>query len=202
MKQSGCRNITFAPESGSTDALELMNKRLDLENILKASRLAVREGMVVSAFFVFGVPGENRKSLKESLKLLRKLAWIGLHEVSITTFTLLPGSEFFYKLVEEGKVVPSDELFRDCLRMSDLLSARSWLHDIPDKELNHYRVMGFFQFFFLAYLFHPWRLFRSFFNVVRDKQETKVEKLVHEKLIDMGRMAKRFFGGQKKATSL
>ncbi len=202
MKHSGCRNITFAPESGSTEALELMNKRLDLENIFKASRLAVKEGMIVSAFLVFGVPGENRKSLKASLKLLRKLAWIGLHEVSITTFTLLPGSEFFYKLVEEGKVVPSDELFRDCLRMSDLLSARSWLHDIPDKELNRYRAMGFFQFFSLAYLLHPWRLFRSFFNVVRDKQETKVEKLVHEKLIDVGRMAKKFFGGQKKATSL
>jgi radical SAM superfamily enzyme YgiQ (UPF0313 family) len=191
MKNSGCTNITFAPESGSMEALELMDKRLNLKNILKSSRLAVKEGMVVSAFFVFGVPGENRKSLKESLKLLRQLAWVGLHEVSITTFTLLPGSEFFYRFIEEKKVELNDELFRDCLRMSDLLSARSWLDGISDKELNRYRNWGFFQFFFLSYLFRPWRLFKGLWNVMRDKQETKVEKLAHEKLIDAGRMARK-----------
>jgi radical SAM superfamily enzyme YgiQ (UPF0313 family) len=199
MKRSGCTNITFAPESGSVDALDLMDKQLDLENILKASRLAVKEGMIVSAFFVFGVPGENRKSLNDSLKLLRKLAWIGIHEVSITTFTLLPGSEFFYQLVKEGKVVVGDEFFRDCLRMSDLLSARSWLDGISDKELNRYRVMGFFQFFFLVYLLHPWRLFRSFWNVIRGKQETKVEKLVYEKIIDATRMGRKLFSKSEEA---
>lgn len=193
MKRSGCTNITFAPESGSSEALKLMNKKLDLKNIIKASRLAVREGMIVSAFFVFGVPGENVQSLKDSLKLLRKLAWIGIHEVSITTFTMLPGSEFFYNKLEEGKVELNDEFFRDCLRMSDLMSAHSWLDGVSDKELNRYRIMGFFQFFFLSFLFRPWRLFRSIWNVAWDKQETKVEKLAHEKLVDAIGMAKRFF---------
>ncbi len=201
MKASGCTNITFAPESGSQDALKFMNKKLDLKNILRASRLAVKEGMVVSAFFVFGVPGENVKSLRDSLRLLRKLARIGIHEVSITTFTALPGSEFFYELLKDGKIELNDRFFRDCLRMSDLLSAHSWLDGVTDKKLNRYRLMGFFQFFFLSYLFRPWRLFRSLWNVIRDKQETKVEKLAHEKLIDAIRMVRKPFWKQKYATS-
>ncbi|MDY6853856.1 MAG: hypothetical protein SWO11_03975 [Thermodesulfobacteriota bacterium] len=39
-----------------------MNKKLDLKNIIRASRMAVKQGMVVIAFVVLGVPGENVKS--------------------------------------------------------------------------------------------------------------------------------------------
>lgn len=197
MRSSGCTNITFAPESGSQEALELMDKKLDLNNIIRASKLAVKGGMVVSAFFCFGVPGENIRSLKDSLRLLRKLAWIGIHEVSITTFTALPGSAFFYELLNEGKLELNDDFFRDCLRMSDLLSAHSWLDGISDKQLNRYRLMGFFQFFFLSFLFRPWRLFRSIWNVTRGIQETKVEKLVYEKIIDAFRLLLKPFSRKK-----
>jgi radical SAM superfamily enzyme YgiQ (UPF0313 family) len=197
MRASGCTNITFAPESGSVEALELMNKKLDLENIFRASRLAAKGGMIVSAFLVMGVPGENVKSLKDTLKLLRKLARIGVHEVSITTFTALPGSEFFYELLQEGKIELSDNFFRDLLRMSDLLSAHSWLDGISNKQLNRYRLLGFFEFFAISFSMRPWRVLRSIWNLIRDKQETKVEKLVYEKISDAVGMIRRFFGKLK-----
>jgi radical SAM superfamily enzyme YgiQ (UPF0313 family) len=163
--------------------------------------LAVKGGMIVSAFIVMGVPGENVESLRDTLKLLRKLARIGVHEVSITTFTALPGSEFFYELLGEGKIELNDQFFRDLLRMSDLLSAYSWLTDVSDKQLNKFRLLGFFEFFFLSFSLRPWRIFRSLWNLITDKQETKVEKLAHEKLADGIKIAKKPFMRKTYSTS-
>ncbi len=56
LKESGCTNITFAPESGSPTTLAKVKKELDLDTLAAACRRAVRSGMTVCCFFVVGIP--------------------------------------------------------------------------------------------------------------------------------------------------
>jgi radical SAM superfamily enzyme YgiQ (UPF0313 family) len=182
LKAAGCTNITLAPESGSARVLEKMKKTVNLETIISAFRRSVKARMTTCAFFVIGTPYDDVATTKETFKLIRQLAWIGLNEISITTFTALPGCELFSKLYKEGKVQLTDEFFKELLYMADLAKAISWTKHISDKQLKHFRNWGYIQFFFLSFFFRPWRLLRSLWNIIFGVQENKLERVGYEKL--------------------
>jgi radical SAM superfamily enzyme YgiQ (UPF0313 family) len=188
LKASGCTNITFAPESGSKNTLEIVNKKLDLENIILASQRAKKKNMVVCCFFVIGFPHETIENIKETFKFIRKLALIGVDEISITTFTALPGAKLFYRLVDEGKIKLTDEFFRELLYMSDLSWAPSWMEGISDARIARLRRWGYIQFFSISFALRPWRLLRSVVNILRGVEKTKVERVGHEKLTNAIKM--------------
>ena len=153
-----------------------------MNNVYKAARYSVKAGITVCGFVVIGFPSETKEDIKKTFKMLRKLAWIGFHEVSITTFTLIPGSEIFYELLKEKKVKLTDEFYVGLLCMSDLMAVTSWNINFTDKQLARLRVRAYMNFFFFAYLFRPWRFFKSFKNVILKRQENKLEKVVYDML--------------------
>jgi radical SAM superfamily enzyme YgiQ (UPF0313 family) len=191
LKASGCTNITFAPESGSYQTLNLVKKELDLENIITAAKRAIKKKMVVCCFFIIGLPHETISDIKETYKFIRRLARIGVHEISITTFTALPGSRLFYQLMDEGRIELTDNFFRELLYMSDLSWAPSWIEGISDSKIARLANWGYFQFFFINYLCRPWRLIRTLFNIFRGVEETKLERVGHEKLSSARKMLVR-----------
>jgi len=192
LKASGCTNITFAPESGSYKTLNLVKKELDLENIIKASKKAIKKKMVVCCFFVIGFPHETMKEIRETYKFIRRLAIIGVNEISITTFTALPGSKLFYQLMDEGRIELTDEFFRQLLYMSDLSWAPSWIDGISDKKIAWLANWGYFQFFTISFLVRPWRLIRTIFHILIGVEETKLERVAHEKLLSARKMPAKF----------
>lgn len=193
LKASGCTNITFAPESGSVRTLKIVKKELDLNNIVLAAKRAIKKDMVVCAFFVIGFPHETLADIRESFRFMRKLARIGVNEISITTFTALPGSRLFDELMASGKIQLTDEFFRELLYMSDLSWAPSWIEGISDKQIARLRTWGYIQFFSLSYLYRPMRLLRTFWNVMRGIEETKLERVAHEKLSSGKKMLRKWF---------
>src|SRR5690606_7555506 len=50
--QSGCTKLTYAPETGSERVAQLIKKRVNLNNMLKSMRTAVKEGIIVKANMV------------------------------------------------------------------------------------------------------------------------------------------------------
>ena len=197
ISKAGCTNITFAPESGSVDSLRWVQKKLDLNNVYKAARYSVKAGITVCGFVVIGFPNETKEDIKNTFKMLRKLAWIGFNEVSITTFTAIPGSEIFYELLKEKKVELNDEFYVGLLCMSDLMAVTSWNSNFTDKQLARLRVRAYMNFFFFAYLFRPWRFFKSFKNVILKRQENKLEKVVYDMLCKWNTHLKSILGMHK-----
>lgn len=191
LKATGCANITFAPESGSYKTLNLIKKELDLENIIRAAKTAIKKKMVVCCFFLIGLPHETIRDIKETYKFIRRLARIGVHEISITTFTALPGSKLFYQLMDEGRIELTDNFFRELLYMSDLSWAPSWIVGISGSKIARLANWGYFQFYFLNYLYRPWRLIRTLFNIFRGVEETKLERVGHEKISSARKMLVR-----------
>ena len=100
MKKSGCYRLSFGIESGSQEILDGVNKKLDLKKVPEAIRIVKDEGIEVQAFFILGLPGETKKTARQTLNLIKMLP-IDFLDVSLLTY--LPGSRLFSEKFESGK---------------------------------------------------------------------------------------------------
>jgi anaerobic magnesium-protoporphyrin IX monomethyl ester cyclase len=92
MKRSGCYYIAFGIESANAAILRTIKKRTEIASISRAIALARRAGIVTQGFFIFGLPGETRQSMKETLDFALKS---GLDRAQFLLLDVLPGSELW-----------------------------------------------------------------------------------------------------------
>ena len=109
--RAGCYALAFAPESGSPEILEDVRKQVDLDNVVEAMRVTLKQGMRLSSFFVIGFPNETRETLRQTLSFIRKIALIGVYDVSVTKFVPYPDSALFKQLQRDGLITLDDEFF-------------------------------------------------------------------------------------------
>lgn len=72
MKKAGVFKIGFGVESGSPAMLKIAKKELDLNKVLEARRLSKEAGIMTYAFFILGLPGEDAKTLQETIDFAKK----------------------------------------------------------------------------------------------------------------------------------
>jgi len=99
MKKAGCWHISFGVESGSQKILDLIDKGITVEKITSAFKIAKKAGLMTSCSFIFGLPGETKETIKETVDLAKKLKpdFIGWG-----ILTVYPGSRLF-KSIKSGK---------------------------------------------------------------------------------------------------
>lgn len=73
MKDSGCETISIGIESGSSKVFNNIKKGETLEAIVKAVENIKKVGIKVTASFIIGLPGENMKTIGESIDFANKL---------------------------------------------------------------------------------------------------------------------------------
>ncbi|MFQ6102696.1 MAG: B12-binding domain-containing radical SAM protein [Candidatus Glassbacteria bacterium] len=181
MKRSGCTNITYAPESGSSRVLNLVDKELDLSVIERAVKWSDELDISTCGFFLIGMPGERYEEAKETVNYMLKLARMGLDEIAISTFVPLPGSRLFQELYSSGQLELNDEFFRD-LATDDLFKAVSWSEHITDGQLTRLRLFAYLFFFMTSYFFHPRKLFSTLKSLFSQVQETKSQRILKTKM--------------------
>jgi radical SAM superfamily enzyme YgiQ (UPF0313 family) len=72
--RSGTRTITLAPEAGSQRMRDVINKRLNHEQIVQAAELAGRGGIPkVKLYFIVGLPGETDDDVRELAALASEI---------------------------------------------------------------------------------------------------------------------------------
>jgi magnesium-protoporphyrin IX monomethyl ester (oxidative) cyclase len=174
MKQSGCCHITVAPESGSERVLkDIIHKEQDLESVTRIVKHASKIGLKTAAFFIIGLPGETIYDVKLSIKYASQLAVAGLDEVGISLFIPLPGSELYDMLLKQGKL---NNDWASYATIGDMSKAVSWSEEISDSELNRLRKRAYLEFVLIKSVFHPLRVLKIFFNIIRKKEELKTER--------------------------
>ncbi|MCP3677495.1 MAG: radical SAM protein [Deltaproteobacteria bacterium] len=73
MKQAGCWMIGYGVEAGTQRVLDLMDKRTKIDDIEKAVALTKKAGIEVTGHVIVGYPGETRKEIFSTLKLLKRM---------------------------------------------------------------------------------------------------------------------------------
>jgi radical SAM superfamily enzyme YgiQ (UPF0313 family) len=173
--RTGCRNICYAPESGSARTLVRIKKKIKLERMVRSIEAAKRTGIVVKANLMIGFPEETRGELWETVRFGMKLAWIGVEDLPLFPFIPYPGTELYDRLRAQG-ILPelSNEYFAR-LGYGDLDSAPSLSLHVSSRQLAAVRVIGMTTFLVLGYVRRPWRLARTLRALATERSTTVVE---------------------------
>jgi len=103
MKQAGCVRMFFGIESGNDSILKIMNKQVTTKQAYIATQLCKDKGIKAGAFFILGYPGENDKTILDTVKFASSLH---LDYLSFTLPYPIPGTPLFEKL--RGKLVSEE----------------------------------------------------------------------------------------------
>ncbi len=89
MKRAGCERIFFGIESGNDGILNLMNKKITVDNARRAVEAAHLAGIRTGAFFILCYPGETNDTVLDTLHFSTSLP---LDYLSFTVPYPLPGT--------------------------------------------------------------------------------------------------------------
>lgn len=95
LKEAGCISIYYGIESGSDHILQTMSKQTNLQQVYEAVRLTREAGIFASYGLMFGQPGENAETLKDTVKLLKNLSWGEYRAQKIFGCVPFPGSGLY-----------------------------------------------------------------------------------------------------------
>jgi anaerobic magnesium-protoporphyrin IX monomethyl ester cyclase len=104
-KKAGCAELAFGVESGNQYVLDnIIRKKLDLKTVERSAGLCKRAGIDLKAFFIVGVPGETRQTMKETLDFAIRL--MKKYNVTPLFSRLLPmfGTEIHVDAVKKGYI--------------------------------------------------------------------------------------------------
>jgi radical SAM superfamily enzyme YgiQ (UPF0313 family) len=136
MKKAGCYYVVFGVESGNQDILNNIKKHETLKDIEHAVRLAAKVGMMTQGFFIFGLPGETDKTVRNTIDFAKRLP---LDRAQFLLLDLLPGSELWEQHKHELKVDYSKRSYQDI----------TWVpKTISPQKLKDAQAVAFKQFFF------------------------------------------------------
>jgi radical SAM superfamily enzyme YgiQ (UPF0313 family) len=179
LSDTGCANLTYAPESGSEVTLQKIKKRVKLERLADSMIEAKKFGISVKCNMIIGFPQETRRDIWRSLLFTWKAALIGVDDCPLVLFTPYPGTELFNYLRDNGRIGElNDAYYYSLACYMDMRMSSDYCENVGPRELNLYRVIGMCIFYGLTYLTRPWRLWRSLHNFWTDNSDTVFEQRV------------------------
>jgi radical SAM superfamily enzyme YgiQ (UPF0313 family) len=130
MKKAGCTSVSYGIESGSQKILDLMKKRVTVEQAKRAILLNKKVGLRHPTSFILGMPGETPETVKETIEFCKEL---NIPLKSIMFATPYPGTELYQKAKAEGRIVDEEEFI---MKLGDAVSFTINLTDtFSDEEL-------------------------------------------------------------------
>ncbi len=102
MKKSGCYYLAFGIESANPQILKNVHKLESIETIQKAIEITNNVGVQAQGFFIFGLPGENKDTIEESIQFAKRSK---LSRAQFILLDVIPGSELWDTL--KGKFKPN-----------------------------------------------------------------------------------------------
>jgi len=112
MKRAGCVAIGYGIESGSATILSAMNKKITPSQVDEALRNTVKAKIIPVVQLMYGYPGENKKTLEETVNLFKNTAFLGqkaLQFIQLSPTVPLPGSALYQQAIKEGLITNEDE---------------------------------------------------------------------------------------------
>jgi len=100
LAQAGCRHIVYGVESGSLRVRrEVMQRPITNERMVETFKWTRDEGIIVTANYMLGLPGESREDLEQTLELHQQLK---PHDFGYFVFYPYPGTRLFQVCRDAG----------------------------------------------------------------------------------------------------
>lgn len=115
MHYAGCHLISFGVETGSEEMLRVLDRRMKIEQIKKAFKMARDAGIeTLIGFFMVGLPGEKEEDIEKTIELARHL------DADVSKVTIIipfPGTRL-YDMYRKDKLL-TEGIGWDCYRMHE-----------------------------------------------------------------------------------
>jgi anaerobic magnesium-protoporphyrin IX monomethyl ester cyclase len=187
IKRSGCRSFAYAAESGSPTELARIKKKVKLPRMLGSMRAAVKLGMVTRCHLIFGMPGQTKRDVLQSLVFTTRIAMAGVHDLACYAFSPYPGSELYDQLVADGRIVPDADDY-DRMLAQDIFTnyklRRSWTPHLPAWSLGWLCVGTMAYFYVLQFALRPARIVTLLRSLVQRRPHTYFQRMVIRRLTD------------------
>ena len=99
MKAAGCKAVCMGIESGSQKIIGGANKNVSVEDSAKAIQMVKDAGIKAYCSFIFGLPGENSTTIKETIEFIKQTLPTG-GEFNVAT--PYPGTRLYEIALEKG----------------------------------------------------------------------------------------------------
>jgi radical SAM superfamily enzyme YgiQ (UPF0313 family) len=131
LAEAGCRQITYGVESGSERVRrDIMHRRVSNQRFADVFRWTRAAGILLTANFMLGLPGETRADLQQTLDLAESLQVV---DFGYFVFYPYPGTRLFQLCVDQG-YLPADYLERPANHRESILT----LPDLSRDDIAEY----------------------------------------------------------------
>ncbi len=95
LKDSGCFRVWIGAESGSQKIIDLMDRRVDVNQVREMIKLAQKYGIQAGTFIMLGYPGETEDDIEETIRHLKES---NPEYFTITVAYPIKGTELFTEI--------------------------------------------------------------------------------------------------------
>ena len=164
MKNAGCWLVAFGFESGSFDSLKKMKKGANVQDNIRAARLAKEAGLKLYGFFLIGLPWESKDHLEETynhifeidadfIEVHLSVPYFGteLYDVTKEAGLLnrsIIGTDYFHASTSGTRFISSNDLlkFRRNLLLKYHLRPLYILRKLKEAILSPEKFINYFRF--------------------------------------------------------
>jgi len=105
MRDMGVKLAFIGVESGDPDVLKGMGKGLRVSDVVKATYVLSRAGIIIHAGVVVGAPYETSEARRRSYRFIDVLTYYGLDSVQYSIYTPLPGARAFINALNNNLLI-------------------------------------------------------------------------------------------------
>ncbi len=98
LKDAGCFRVWIGAESGSQKVIDLMDRRVDVDQVRQMIKLTQKNGIQAGTFIMLGYPGETEDDIEETIKHLKES---NPEYFTITIAYPIKGTELYAELEAE-----------------------------------------------------------------------------------------------------
>jgi len=152
-KEAGCFQIFYGFESGSQRMLDIIDKKITVEQNLWAAQWTRQAGIYTSPNFLFGMPGETTETVGESIDFLKKLNF-GPRWHQYVYAIAVPGTPLYDYAKVAGLILDEDKYLESLYytNSQELINTnafinfttekfetvKNWPHFLRDELMKHY----------------------------------------------------------------
>ncbi len=105
MRDTGCQIISFGVESGNQKILKHIGKNITLKQIRQCFKWVRESGIESAAHIIFGLPGETRETIKQTMKFVKEINPDYIQFYSAIPF---PGTRFYNEAKKAGWITSNN----------------------------------------------------------------------------------------------
>lgn len=182
--KSGCKNITYAPESGSKKVLKHIRKKVNIQSMLNSIKYSSKAGMNIKLNMIIGFPDETHSDIWKTIWFLIRCSWYGANDTAPAIFSPYPGSILFKELEKERKLnMYDDEYIYDIIESYNIWPDKIYSKKVSNNAIKIYSFIILISFYSSNYLFRPIRLYRTIRNILTNKHESRLEQILHKNFL-------------------